>query len=136
MLPYLVFGLLFILMVVFTVLARKTWHWSNIVAVILLFIANTVTLFMAARVLSIRLVETKEAFDAEDAADSAQVAADLARFGPADSFTYGAGSLRDTENKLALELIGQGRVWKHGSVESKDGNFVFKFARAREQMTE
>lgn len=136
MIPYLVFGLLFILLVVFTVLARKAWHWSNIVAVILLFIANTVALFMATRVLDLRSAEIKEAYDSEIAADRAEGAADLARFGPADSFTYGPGSLRDTENKLALELIGQGRVWKHGSVEQRDGNFVFKFARAREQMTE
>lgn len=136
MLPYLVFGLLFILLVVFTVLARKTWHWSNIVAVILLFIANTVALFMATRVLDLRSAEIKDAYDSEIAADRAESAADLARFGPADSFTYGVGSLRDTENKLALELIGQGRVWKHGSVEQRDGNYVFKFARAREQMTE
>jgi hypothetical protein len=134
MFTYLAVGLLFVLLVVFAVMARKHWHWSNIVAVILTFVAGTASMFGAARVYQLRHAVMKDANDSEVRAERAEEEYDLARFGDRKSFTYGAGSLRDTENKLALELIGQGRVWKNGSVEARDGNFVFKFAQARQDM--
>lgn len=134
MFTYLAVGLLFVLLVVFAVMARKHWHWSNIVAVILAFLAGTAAMFGAARVYQLRHAVMKDANDSETRAERAEEEYDLARFGDRKSFTYGAGSLRDTENKLALELIGQGRVWKNGSVEARDGNFVFKFAQARQDM--
>lgn len=136
MFTYLAVGLLFILLVVFAVMARRHWHWSNIVAVILTFLAGAAAMFGAGKVLNVRYTEMKDAEVAETRADKAKLDLDFVRFGDPNSFTYGPGSLRDTENKLSRELIGQGRVWKHGSVEQRDGSYVFKFAQARQQMTE
>lgn len=134
MFTYLAVGLLFVLLVVFAVMARKHWHWSNIVAVVLTFLAGAAAMFGAARVYQLRHAVMKDANDTEKRAERATEEYDLARFGDRKSFTYGEGSLRDTENKLALELIGQGRVWKNGSVEARDGNYVFKFAQPRQDM--
>jgi protein-S-isoprenylcysteine O-methyltransferase Ste14 len=72
MFTYLAVGLLFVLLVVFAVMARKHWHWSNIVAVILTFVAGTASMFGAARVYQLRHAVMKDANDSEVRAERAE----------------------------------------------------------------
>ena len=65
MIPIIVISLLFILLVVFCVLSAKNWHWSNIVFLILCYIAGVAACIALSQVLDRRskalaLVKTTE----------------------------------------------------------------------------
>lgn len=54
MIPIIVFSLLFVLLIVFCVLSAKAWHWSNIVFLILCYLAGVAACVGAAQSLNLR----------------------------------------------------------------------------------
>ena len=135
MIAYSVVGLLFVLVVLFAVLARKQWHWVNILFVILTFISGTAACIGLSSVLDQRNRALAELEASEVRAAEMKKQENIVINGgylPDDDYQYSKESLRGTSEALSLELIGQGRVWMNGSIESKGDNFLFKFRTSRD----
>lgn len=132
MIAYLVVGLVFLLLIVLAVLARKHWHWSNIVFVLLTYLAGVAALSGLGKVYERRTAALRDFQQSEVARETALTERDLAIYGPPGAFQYTPDSLRGTNERLNLELIGQGRVWMNGSVEARGENYLFKFKTARD----
>ncbi len=126
-----IIGLIFILLVVFAVMSRNTWHWVNIVFVILTFIAGVGASIGLSQVFKVRSDLMKEAQRYEELAEKNEKAAKQAIYGSPDSISYEADSLRGAEHNLSLAMAGRGRVWSGGQVTVEEGNRNFKFATPR-----
>lgn len=124
-------GLVFIALVVFCVMAAKTWHWINIVFLILTFMAGVGAILGLAQVTKLRTEAVAKAQKAEADAEKAILAADLAIQGDPQSVTYEPGSLRYIDGVLTREMIGRGRVWTRGQVTADGDNRTYTFATAR-----
>ena len=135
MIAYSVVGLLFVLVILFAVLARKQWHWVNILFVILTFISGTAACIGLSSVLEQRSRALAELEASEIRAADLKKQESIAVNGgylPDDDYQYSKDSLRGTNEALSLLLTGQGRVWMNGSIESKGENFLFKFGTSRD----
>lgn len=132
MIGYVIFGLLFVLLLVFGFLTARNWHWSSIVLLVLSYIAAVACAFGAAKSLHLR----QEALQANETAMKrrADAAAELSRsrYGEPTALTYGPDSLYGVEEALKLKLTGRGRVWMNGTVEDSNGNRLYKFPAARD----
>lgn len=126
-----ILGLAFILLVVFCVLAAKTWHWVNIVFLVLTFMAGVGAIFGLTQVYHLRTEVIAAAQKAEEDAERKIKAADLAVFGDPTSPSYDPGSLRYITDKLTREMIGRGRVWPNGQIVADGNNRTFTFSSAR-----
>lgn len=126
---YLVYGIIFVVLVAGCVMAAKHWHWVNTVFLILTFIAGVAATAGMAQVFYKRS-KAVQAYN-KIIKDHAQASAALnvAIYGKPSDIGYGEKSLRAVSNKLNLELLGRGRVWSGGVVESAGENqWNFKFA--------
>lgn len=124
-------GIVFVLLVVFAVVAaRNTWHWVNSVFLVLTFIVGVGAAVKTSEVYEVRTDHMVRAKAAKELAEKTTAAARLAVYGP-DAVNYGPESLRGRNEELNLELAGRGRVWEHGQVDVKGNNRVFKFPAAR-----
>ncbi len=132
MIGYVIFGLLFVLLLVFGFLTARNWHWSSIVLLVLSYLAAVACAFGAAKSLQLR----RDAVSKMDAAvkqrDQLKKDFSLARFGEATALTYAPTSLYGVEEALKLKLTGRGRVWMNGTVEDAAGNRLYKFPAARD----
>lgn len=128
---YAIFGLIFVLLVVFAVLSAKHWHWVNIVFLILTYIAGVAAAAGLSKALELRRSNMKAANTAEQRAEKSKADLDLAIYGSPNSITYDEGSLRGLNEQLLREMLGRGRVWSNGTVSLKDNNRVFQFSAAR-----
>lgn len=126
-----IIGLVFILLIVFTVMSRNTWHWVNIVFVNLTFLAGVGASIGLAQALQLRYKAMAELDSAEKQADQKTKEADLALFGDPNASTYSRDSLRGKTHELSLALTGRGRVWSGGTITADGENRVFQFAAAR-----
>ena len=126
-----IIGLAFIILVVLCVLASKTWHWLNIVSLVLVFILGTTTITGLARVFKLRTVAIKKYQDQVEAYERATAEADKMIYGDPTSITYDPGSLRYTVEKLNRQLQGQGRAWSGGKITAEGDDRVFTFPTPR-----
>jgi hypothetical protein len=126
-----IIGLIFILLIVFAVMSRKTWHWVNIVFLILTFMAGVGASIGLSQVFKLRNEQLKDAQTYEQLAEQNETAANQAIYGSPDSINYEADSLRGAEHNLSLAMIGRGRVWSNGQVTVEDAVRDFKFATPR-----
>lgn len=126
-----ILGLAFILLVVFCVLASKTWNWINITFVILTFMAGVASIFGLTKVYQLRTKAIAEVEKWQDQAEKAELAAEMQVVGDLASLTYDKGSLRYIESVLTRELAGRGRVWPGGQVVADGNNRTFTFSSAR-----
>ncbi len=127
---YAIIGVLTLLFIVFVIFAAKTWHWVNIVFLVLTYLAGLGAAIGMAEVLKLRTTEVAKMLKTEKQAEQLQQQADEAIYGPPESTTYGDKSLYGLAHALDMEMAGRGRVWSGGSVEPKEDNRVFKFASA------
>ncbi len=121
-----VVALLFILLIVFCVISAKHWHWSNIVFLILTYIAGVSATAALAQVLDGRSKALKAEKKSTDDLERYTSNYSLEVNGPADSLTYSEDSLRGRTAALELELHGRGRVWTGtatGTAERKTFSF-------------
>ena len=128
---YAIIGLLFILLVVFAVLSAKTWHWINIVFLILAFISGVAACAGLAQVYKLRVDAMNYAKNQEDRRVSLEKQVAEATFGSIQSIEYDENSLRGVNQMLTQELSGRGRVWPSGQIEKVGENRIFKFAATR-----
>lgn len=124
-------GLVFIALCVCVYLASQSWHWVNVLFLMLTFIAGLAATIGLAQVGSVRYKQQKAAIDAQNRADRLVQQANLQVSGNNDSTTYSKDSLRGISQELALVMAGRGRVWSRGSVTAEGENAVFKFPSAR-----
>jgi hypothetical protein len=125
-------GLAFILLIVFCVLAAKTWHWVNIVFVILTFLSGLGAIWGLTQVYSKRTDAVKKYDDAIEKLERAEKDADLKILGDPTSVGYDPGTLRYIDGVLAREMAGRGRVWSRGKVSAGEQfQRVFTFATPR-----
>ncbi len=126
-----VVGLVFIALCVFVYLAAKSWHWINVLFLMLTFIAGLAATIGLAQVGSLRYKQQQEAIDAQERADKLVAEANQKISGGYDSTTYSSDSLRGISQQLALTMAGRGRVWSRGAVSPDGDNIIFKFPSAR-----
>lgn len=126
-----VVGIVFIALCVFVYLASKSWHWINVLFLMLTFIAGLAATIGLAQVGSLRYKQQQAAFDAQKRADDLVARANLQVSGDNDSATYSSDSLRGISQQLALTMAGRGRVWSGGVVAPEGENIIFKFPSAR-----
>ena len=105
-----VLGLAFIMLVVFCVMSAKTWHWVNIVFVVLTFISGVLAIFGLTQVYHLRTEAVAEVADAEEKLIKVEAAADKQIYGDLTSLSYDPGTLRYINEALIRELAGRGRV--------------------------
>lgn len=131
-----IIGLVFILLVVFCIMARKTWGWVDITFVILSFIAGTAAIWGASQCYKLRYDQLKEVAKWEKQYNENKVKADLQIVGEVTSLSYDPGCLRAVTAELRRELAGRGRVWSQGTLTADGANKVFAFSTARPDVTE
>ena len=131
-----VLGLAFILLIVFCVVARKTWGWIDITFTILSFLAGLASIWGATHVYSLRSKDLAEVKKHTENFEKLTREADLIIYGDPNSATYDPGSLRALSGELARERAGKGRVWSNGSVSADGENRVFSFVEPRADVKE
>ena len=124
-------GLVFIALCVFVYLAAKSWHWVNVLFLMLTFIAGLAATIGLAQVGSLRYKQQQAAFDAQKRADRLVAEANVQVSGGDDSINYSSDSLRGVSQELSLATAGRGRVWSRGTVTPDGDNIIFKFPSAR-----
>ena len=128
---YLVYGIIFVVLIAGCVMAAKHWHWVNTVFLVLTFISGVAATAGMAKVFYKRS-KAVQAYNkiVQDHAKASQEL-NVAIYGKPSDIGYGEQSLRAVSNKLNLELLGRGRVWSGGAVDSAgEGKWNFKFANA------
>ena len=128
LMPFAIVGIVTLLFIVFVVLSAKTWHWVNIVFLVLTYLVGLGAVIGAAQVLSLRSKEVSALSDSEDVMSMLEKQLDEALYGPSDSNEYGPKSLFALSEKYNLQTLGRGRTWDNGAVEQKDNNRVFRFS--------
>jgi|GEM_PF-1164990 len=131
MIGYLIFGLLFVLLIVFTVMTVRNWHWSHIVVLILTFITGIAASIGAAKTLKMRRQGLVDVKNSEERLEAVTVALKKQRFGEPTAHSYSTESLRGVEEALKLRRTGRGRVWESGAVSVNDNNRIFTFPQPR-----
>lgn len=131
-----ILGLAFILLIVFCVVARKTWSWIDITFVILSFIAGLSAIWGLTQVYDLRTTALKEVDKWEKQLEKNLREADLVIIGDPTSLSYDPGSLRALDGELVREMTGRGRVWGGGTITADNANRVFKFASPRVDVAE
>ena len=126
-----VVSIVFIALCVCVYFASQSWHWVNVLFLMLTFIAGLAATIGLAQVGSLRYKQQKAALDAEQRAERLVSQANLQVSGDIDSTTYSQDSLRGVSQELALVMAGRGRVWSRGSVTADGDNIIFKFPSAR-----
>jgi hypothetical protein len=126
-----IIGLLFIGLIVACVLAAKTWHWVNIVFLVLTFLTAVGATIAISQVFQKRYDAMTDAKQAEELLKRNEEAADLAIFGRSDSVVYDRDSLRGINQEVSLVMTGRGRVWSAGQVTAEGDQRVFRFASPR-----
>lgn len=126
-----ILGLAFILLIVFCVVARKTWGWIDITFTILSFLAGIATIWGATQVYSLRSKDLAAVAKHEKDFEKFTREADLLIYGDPNSVTYDPGSLRALSGELTREHAGRGRVWSNGNVTADGENRVFTYSEPR-----
>ena len=115
-----VVGLIALIVLVFAILSAKNWHWVNVVLLIFTLIASITSIIGMTYAFKHRrdgmLIfqrESKRALDAEAKLENIISGDPL-------SVQYGKGSLRDSNNRLALAMTGRGHAWR-GCTVTADG---------------
>ena len=126
-----ILALAFILLIVFCVVARKTWGWIDITFTILSFLAGIAAIWGATQCFSLRSKDLAAVEKHTLEFERLTRENDLLRYGDPNSITYDPGSLRAISGELTRELAGRGRVWSNGTVTADGDNRVFTFAQPR-----
>ena len=127
-----IIGFGFLLLIVFVVLAAKTWNWVDITFVVLIYCISVFTVMQATEVLNKRYAAMEKAELAEKDAETSKAAAEMQISGDSKSSTYTKGYLRYIDGVLSREMLGRGRVWSGGTVSKEGANrkYTFKTPRA------
>lgn len=130
--------LVFVVLVVFTVLSAKTWHWLNIVMINLIFLTTVAATIGLSQAYKLRQRDLTAEQNALAQLERAKKEADLAVFGQPDSLIYAPDSLRAKTQQVRLMFTGRGRVWTGGTATIEQDNpqqrrFTFAVNRPEQQ---
>ena len=131
-----ILGLVFILLVIFCVMARKTWGWIDITFSILSFIAGIAAIWGATQCYELRNAQLRDVAKWEEEFEKNRVQADEQIYGDKSSLSYDPGSLRYATSELQRLMSGRGRVWPQGRLTADGNNKVFTFAKPRPDVTD
>ena len=129
-----VVGLIALIVLVFAILSAKNWHWVNVVLLIFTLIASITSIIGMTYAFKHRRDgmltfqrESKRALDAEAKLENIISGDPL-------SVKYGKGSLRDSNNRLALAMTGRGHAWRGCTVtaDGEQNKFTLKNERNQE----
>ena len=129
-----VVGLIALIVLVFAILSAKNWHWVNVVLLIFTLIASITSIIGMTYAFKHRRDgmltfqrESKRALDAEAKLENIISGDPL-------SVQYGKGSLRDSNNRLALAMTGRGHAWRGCTVtaDGEQNKFTLKNERNQE----
>jgi len=123
-----IIGVVTILFIVFVILSAKSWHWVNIVFLVLTYLAGVGTVIGAAQVLQLRSKEISTLIKSERTLERVTKDVEEALYGTSESDEFSADSLFGLSEQYNLRLTGLGRVWASGSVAAKDNNRVYTFS--------
>lgn len=123
-----IIGVVTILFIVFAILSAKSWHWVNIVFLVLTYLAGVGAVIGAAQVLQLRSKEVSALIKSEKNLETVTKQVEEALYGTSDSDEFSADSLYGLSEQYNLRLTGQGRVWANGTVTAKDNNRVYTFS--------
>lgn len=126
-----ILGLAFIALVVFAILASKTWHWVNVVFVILTFMAGVGAIWGLTQVYSLRKDAMNDFKKWKEQLEANLAEAELKTYGEITSTSYDPGTLRAVSEELSRVMQGRGRVWSGGQVVAENDLRVFTFATPR-----
>lgn len=123
-------ALVCILIIVFAVMAAKTWHWVNVVFLVLSLFAGVATILGASQVLELRRAVMLDYEKKLKASTEAETRLFEAIQGPPLEASYSKESLRYNSKAYELDTIGRARVWNGGSVAAVAGSNERKFTFA------
>ena len=127
MIFYIVYGLIFLILIVLSVMAAKHLHWINAVIVVLLFLSTAAASLGMAGVLFKRSKAVKKLNTIETKTVAIRKDYNDAVFGDANSIGFGKNSLRAKTAELDLLLVGRGRVWNGGTATAAEGEWTYAF---------
>ena len=128
-----IIGVVTLLFIVFAILSAKSWHWVNIVFLVLTYLAGIGAVIGAAQVLQLRSKEVNNLINSEKTLAEVTKKVDDALYGTSESDEFTADSLYGLAEQYSLRLTGLGRVWASGSVAAKDNNRVYTFSDSSPQ---
>jgi len=132
-----VVGLIALLVLVFAILSAKDWHWVNVVLLVLTLIASITSIIGMTFAYQHRregmLLFNKESQRALK--QEARVVEIVS--GDPLSLKYDKGSLRDSNNRLALAMTARGNAWRGCTVtaDGEQNKFTLKNERKLEDET-
>ena len=130
MILYIVYGLIFLALVVIAILSAKEFHWVNSLLLIFLFLSTAAASMGLAGVLHKRSKQVKNLATKEKNLTRVRADYNKAVFGDADAIGFGKSSLRALSAQLDLLRVGRGRAWSGGTVVEADGAWTFTFPKA------
>lgn len=114
--------LVFVALLTFTWLARKTWNWLDITFVNLVFLITVLATAALAQAYNLRQRDMAAESQARTQLERAKREAELALVGERDASTYGPDSLRAKAQQVRLLFASRGRVWMNGGVTVEGQN--------------
>ncbi len=126
-----VVGLIALIVLVFAILSAKNWHWVNVVLLIFTLIASITSIVGMTYAYKHRRDGMLVFAQQEKRALTAEAKVEEIISGDPLSIKYDRGSLRDSNNRLALVMTGRGHAWSGGTV-STDGELA-KFTLKNER---
>ncbi len=123
-LPWLVIGVLLIVLIVALIKSASTWNWVPIVAVLLIFATAVFAGYFASMTFKTRAAWMQKDRDNQKLLSDARSNLDETLYGPANAFEYAGDSLNGTNNSLNLLTIGAGRIWRGAQPAVGDNNQI------------
>ena len=130
-----IMGLVCLLVLVFAIMSAKTWHWVNIVFLLLTLIAGVAAAFGMTQIYNQRTSDLREYQQALERMTRAEAALEEATVGDPLSPTHAPGTLRHVNQELSTLMVGRGRVW-NGSIAANGDLRTFTFADPRDVSNE
>lgn len=132
-----VVGLIALIVIVFAILSAKNWHWVNVVLLIFTLIASITSIIGMTYAFKHRRDGMVQFRDARARALKEEERLEKIISGDPLSVKYDKGSLRDSNNRLALAMTGRGNAWRGCTVtaDGEQNKFALKGERKLEDET-
>ena len=125
-------GLVCLLVLVCAILAAKTWHWVNVVFLILTMIAGVLAAMGMGRIYTQRTADLSAYAKAKQRLERAEESLEKATLGDKLAANYQPGTLRYASQQLSRAMVGRGRAWNGGTVTAEGDQRKFTFTQPRD----
>ena len=128
MLPWIVFGVLFIALIFTLVKSLTTWTWVPVVALVGICLTTVFGAFALSYTFKARTAWIRKDQQNRELLEKATARFNEAMYGAADAIEYGPESHEGLNSQVSLLEIGQGRIWQEGQAASENGNVRITFS--------